>query len=71
MSRKASTPTATKVSEATRERANSKLCYQAQFLNRLVDSIEEFAADASEEAKAAATPALQEAHRKLTAFLAE
>lgn len=65
------TTTEPKVSEATRARANNKLRYQAQFLNRLLDSIQEFHADASEEARGEAIPDLKEAHRKLTAFLTE
>jgi hypothetical protein len=68
---KKATGTATKVSEATRERANSKLRYQAQYLNRLLESIQDFHADASEEARAEAKPDLQRAAQTLNAFLTE
>ena len=71
MAKRTNARTETKVSDATRDRASSKVVYQTQYLKRLLDSIQEFYADASEDARTEAKANLEEVSRELTEFLAE
>lgn len=72
MSKKVQTTTTNQtVSPATRARANSKLSYQTQYIQRLFESVKDFYADADEEAQAEAKSELQKLAQSLNAFLAE
>jgi hypothetical protein len=71
MAKRTNVGTVTKVSDATRDRASNKLVYQTKFIKRLLASIQEFYADASEDARDEAKADLQEVSRELTEFLAE